>query len=205
MIDVDKNKVDIIYLLKSTETEGIENLIAYMDMSGFFESPCSGAYHLACEGGLAEHSLNVYRRMTRFVNATDFPISRNSIVIVSLLHDLGKMGDHFKPNYVPNMVRSKTKNKDTGEYDMVQSSAKPYETNKDLNYEEHEIRSVMIAERFISLTEEEETAILHHNGLWGKLDSAFSSTFDKHELATLLHFADLWCSRFEEVSADDTN
>ena len=85
---------------------------------------------------------------------------------------------------------------------MVRSVAEPFESNKDLMYEEHEIRSVIIAERFIYLSEDEETAILHHNGLFGKLDSkSFGSdpNFCKTKLAFLLHTADMYCSRFVEV------
>lgn len=192
-------KEKIIELLKSTERQNIEQLIETMERNDFFSAPCSSQYHLCKEGGLAEHSLNVYQKMVELNTALNAGLDADSIIIVSLLHDLGKAGDHGKPNYVPNYVRSKTKNKDTGEYDMVISSAKPYETNKELNYEEHEIRSVIIAERWVDLTEEEETAILHHNGLYGRLDSSFGSYYDKHKLSLLLHFADMWCSRVVEI------
>ena len=191
-------------LLLSTKRQGMEKLIFDMEFGGFFEAPCSGAFHLCKEGGLAEHSLNVYEIFCELADALDrdwYLENIESIKLVCLLHDLGKMGDHGKPNYVPNYVRSKTKNKETGEYDMVISSAKPYETNKELIYEEHEIRSVIIAERSIALTEEEESAILHHNGLYGKLDSAYgNANFCKTKLAFFLHMADMYCSRFYEVS-----
>lgn len=189
-------------LLLGTKREGMEGLLKAMEDGGFFTAPCSGAFHLSKDGGLMEHSLNVFNTMKDLVESlcVGTEITDDSIIICSLLHDLGKMGDHGKPNYVPNYVRSKTKNKETGEYDMVISSAKPYETNKDLNYEEHEIRSVIIAERYIRLTEDEESAILHHNGLYGKLDSSFGNhNYDKTKLAFLLHVADMYCSRFVEI------
>lgn len=192
----------IINLLLQTDRPGMEELVEVMEKGGFFTAPCSGANHLCYEGGLAQHSLNVYDHMRKLVSAIGADVSQDSIVIVSLLHDLGKMGDHGKPNYVPNMVRSKTKNKETGEYDLVQSESKPFETNKDLSYEEHEIRSVIIAERHIFLTEDEETAILHHNGLFSKLDSSYGThNFDKTELSFLLHTADMYVSRFVESKA----
>lgn len=195
-------KEKIKELLLSTGREGMDKLIEAMEQGGFFEAPCSGAYHLCHEGGLAEHSLNVYETFKSFAVAVDSEWgleNSDSIKIACLLHDLGKMGDHGKPNCVPNYVRSKTKNKETGEYEMVRSEAKPYETNKELTYEEHEIRSLLIAERYIHLTEEEETAILHHNGLYGKLDSIFgTANYCKTKLSFLLHTADMWCSRFVE-------
>lgn len=199
-------KEKFIELLRSTGREGIEDLIKEMENGGFFTAPCSGAHHLCKEGGLLEHSLNVYEYFKSISVSVDSEwglANSDSIKIVSLLHDLGKMGDHHKPNYVPNYVRSKTKNKETGEYDMVISQSKPYETNKELHYEEHEIRSVIIAERYIKLSEDEETAILHHNGLYGKLDSSYGNqNFAKTKLAFLLHTADMYCSRFVEVEKE---
>lgn len=196
----------ITELLLSTKRTGMEELIKAMEEGGFFTAPCSGAFHLCKEGGLAEHSVNVFDTLMdlyiKLCPIDELPM--DSIIICALLHDLGKMGDHGKPNYVPNMVRSKKKNPDTGEYDLVQSEAKPYETNKELTYEEHEIRSLLIAERYIDLTEEEETAILHHNGLYGKLDSSFgNANFCKTKLAFLLHTADMWCSRFVDDEEEE--
>ena len=191
-------------LLLSTKREGIENLIEEMEKGGFFTAPCSGAYHLCKEGGLAEHSVNVFNSLLNLDAGLNAGLSMDSMIIVALIHDLGKMGDHGKQNYVPNMVRSKTKNKETEEYDLVQSDAKPYEINKDLTYEEHEIRSVLIAERYIYLSEDEETAILHHNGLYGKLDSSYgNANYCKTKLAFLLHTADMWCSRFAEFEKEE--
>lgn len=192
-------KERIIKLLSNTNIDGIYALINWMEDNGFFTAPCSGAHHLCKEGGLAEHSLNVYDALVKLNETMDAKISEKSIVLCALLHDLGKAGDHGKPNYVENYVSSRKKD-ENGNVIMVRSEAKPYETNKELTYEEHEIRSVIIAERFIPLTEEEETAILHHNGLFGKLDSEFSNhNYDKTPLAFLLHTADMYCSRFIEV------
>lgn len=191
-------KQTIINLLLSTKREGIENLIEEMEKGGFFEAPASGAYHLCVPGGLAEHTLNVNKIALQIATALQADVSMESLIIVTLLHDLGKMGDKGKRNYVENYVRSKTKNKETGEYDMVQSASKPYESNKDLVYIEHEIRSVMIAERFIELTEQEEQAILCHNGLYGKMMSSFSHAADNDPLYLILHTADMWASRILE-------
>lgn len=95
------------------------------------------------------------------------------------------MGDHYKPNYVENILKS-------GE----RSSAKPYTTNTELAYIPHEIRSVMIAERYIFLSEDEEKAILWHNGLYGQFKYDIQGKED--ELYMILHFADMWASRIIE-------
>lgn len=199
--DMAKNMTKIKDLLYSTKRSGIAELFEEMVAGGFFTAPCSTQYHLAEEGGLAQHSLNVYRHLKLIVDAfgLEDEIGYDSIILCALLHDLGKMGDHRKNNYVPNLVRSKKKNPETGDYDLVVSEAKPYKSNSDLTYEEHEIRSVIIAERFIWLSEDEETAILHHNGLYSKLDSAMgNANYCKTKLAFMLHSADMYCSRFAE-------
>lgn len=182
-------KETIKELLLATKKEGIEKLIEWMESNGFFTAPCSGSYHLSVEGGLAEHSLNVFKTLVELDKATGADIDYTSMVLCALLHDLGKCGDHGKPNYIPSPLLKSGK-----------APAKPYKTNSELIYEEHEIRSLLIAERFIELSEEEETAILHHNGLFGKLDSSYGNhNYDSSKLAFLLHTADMYCSRFIEV------
>lgn len=186
-------KETIFDLLMNTKLDGIMKLLTWMEINGFYDAPCSGSYHLAKEGGLAEHSLNVFRTLVKLNEATGADLDYTSMVVCALLHDLGKVGDHGKPNYVKAPLLKSGK-----------EPAKPYTTNKELTYEEHEIRSVLIAERFIVLSEEEETAILHHNGLFGKLDSSFGNhNFDSSKLAFLLHTADMYCSRFIETEGDE--
>ncbi len=186
-------------LLISTGRTGMRDLIACMKDNGFFAAPCSGSNHLAKEGGLAEHSVNVYEIMKdTFLcmlpeKGTELI---ESVIICSLLHDLGKMGDYGKPNYVPNMIKSRKKN-ENGEYPLVQSETKPFEVNKELLYIPHEVRSVVIAERYIHLTEEEEQAILWHNGLYGEF--RYDIQGKETPLYLLLHFADMWASRVVEV------
>lgn len=170
--------------LRDTGRKGIDNLILAMENGGFFTAPCSGKYHLAEEGGLLKHSLNVLDCARKLNNAIGH-IDDGTLVIVTLLHDLGKMGDHGKPNYVEKLLKSGEK-----------SAAEPFTTNKDLAYIDHEIRSVMIAERYIELTEEEEQAILFHNGLYSIFKYEIQGK--ETELYMILHFSDMWASRVIE-------
>lgn len=182
-------KGKIVSLLKETGRTGIINLIDYMEEGGFFTAPCSGAHHLSREGGLAEHSLNVYYGMLELDKALGSELPADSIIICGLLHDLGKMGDYGKPNYVENILKS------------GKPASKPYKTNPELLYIPHEIRSVAIAERYITLTEQEEFAILYHNGMYSDLKYAYSGK--ETPLSLVLHFADMWASRVTEVE-DET-
>ena len=194
-------KEEILEIIKSTKRPGMDKLCEKLDEIGFFTAPCSGSYHLAKEGGLAEHSLNVYKIM-RADAALKMPYSyrnknHDSIIICSLLHDVGKCGDYGKPNYVPNMIKDGRPTKADPVQKYKQSESKPYETNKDLSPIDHEIRSVKIVSKYIDLTEDEELAILWHNGLYGN----FKYQIQSHEtpLYLLLHSADMWASRVTEV------
>lgn len=179
------NKEIIEKLLNMIKRPGIDKLLQWMDENGFYTVPCSSKYHLAKPGGLAEHSLNVYRIAIDIgLSLYTYPNKINqemidSIVICGLLHDLGKTGQFGKPNYIMNS-------------DLTFPE---YETNKELLYVPHEVRSVAIASKFIDLTEDEQFAILYHNGLYGEL-----KTFKGHEtpLYMILHFADMWASRVVE-------
>ena len=171
--------------LIKTKRDNIKELIGCMEDGWFYESPCSGAHHLAEPGGLLEHSLNVLTLARELARAWESTIPEESIAISALLHDLGKMGDHGKPNYAENYLK-----------DGSRSSAKPYITNTNLVYIPHEVRSVLIAERYIYLSEEEERAILWHNGLYGQFRNDI--TGKETELYMIIHFADMWASRITE-------
>jgi len=180
--------------LLKTGREGMVDLIDYMDQIGFFKAPCSGQYHLAKEGGLAEHSVNVMWAAEKLSvaliggkNLTDE--IRHSITIVTLLHDLGKVGDFGKQMYVDNILKS-----------GKPSATKPYKRNKELTNVPHAVRSVKLATLFLDLTEEEEWAILTHDGLYDfmKYDIPGNET----QLSLILHWADMWASHI--IEKDDT-
>lgn len=180
------NHDKIVSLLKGTGRTGVLGLIDFMEEGGFFKAPCSGQYHLAEPGGLAEHSLNVYFALLGIDGALDAGIPLDSIIICGILHDLGKMGDYGKSNYTENILKS-------GE----RSKSKPYVSNAALLYVPHEIRSIAIAQRFIELTEDEQFAILYHNGLYTPLGNSYKGK--ETPLSMALHFADMWCSRVTEA------
>lgn len=75
-------KQEIISLLSDVDREGIDNVIAYLNQSDYFTAHCH--HHHRNEGGLAEHSLDVYHKMREM--APDLP--DESCRIVALLHDL---------------------------------------------------------------------------------------------------------------------
>lgn len=204
-----QNKERIKEALLSTEREGIKALLNWMDENGFYDCPCSGGNHLAVEGGLAEHSLNVYgvmQDMSFLLSSGPEPLPKemqDAIIIGSLLHDLGKTGDYGKPGYVPNMIKDGRPTKAEPEQKYKQSPNKPFAVNPGLFPVPHEVRSVKIASQFIKLTEEEELAILWHNGLYG--DYRYTIQGKETPLYLLLHFADMWASRIMEKRQEEEN
>lgn len=109
----------------------------------------------------------------------------NNIVISALLHDLGKIGDYGKPLYVDNILKSGKK-----------STAKPYKRNTDLTNIPHAVRSVKLASIYVDLTEQEEWAILAHDGLYDFMRYELQG----HEtwLSMIIHWADMWASKIVE-------
>lgn len=182
-------------LLLSTGREGMEDLLDAMGQDwGFLTAPCSGGFHLAKEGGLLEHSMNVFeyadKLASKWLSAKEYKELYPSIIIAALLHDLGKCGQFGKPEYVPNVLK-----------DGKQSDKKPYTRNKDLLNVPHEIRSVALASMYVDLTEEEQHAILFHNGMYGALKYELQG--NETPLYMIIHFADMWASRVVEKGVEE--
>ena len=74
---------------KNIHRPGAEKLLAWLEGTDFFTAPASTRFHAAYEGGLLDHSLNVYNVLIskHFNPETD---DLESYTIVSLLHDLCK-------------------------------------------------------------------------------------------------------------------
>lgn len=179
--------------LRGTRRRGMSQLVLRMEQIGFFNAPASGGDHLHKDGGLVEHSWNVYQTAQKIAKKLLEPdqyreMSR-SIALAALLHDLGKCGDYGKKLYVDNILKSGKR-----------SDAKPYVRNKDLTPVPHGSRSVFIAERFIDLTEEEEFAISYHDGLLEPSNVAVLKglDFSKHPLLLIIHWADMWSANVTE-------
>lgn len=158
------NKERFIELLRSTKREGIEKLIDFLEKTDFFTAPASTRFHSSYEGGLLQHSLNVYDCLVNLGTTTgdvqEFQaagmrldsIPQESIIIVALLHDLCKV--NF---YATEMRWRKDANNKWEQYPV-------YAVN-DRNPYGHGEKSVMMASEFIHLTMEERYAIRWHMGM----------------------------------------
>ena len=151
--DIKKEYIEIYN--KHIKREGAKELLDYLQKSDFFMAPASTQFHSAYEGGLAEHSIKVYKR---FLNAVKFEygenyqdkISDESIAVCALLHDLCKI-DIYKVDY-----RNK---KVDGNWVQV-----PFYTIEDNLPYGHGEKSVYIISGFMRLTREEAMIINWHMG-----------------------------------------
>ncbi len=74
--------------------DGADKLLEYLSNSDFFTAPASARFHLCEEGGLCQHSVNVYKRLTKLIGdeyGSDSPYSDETVAICGLLHDVCKI------------------------------------------------------------------------------------------------------------------
>lgn len=176
-------KEKIIELLRSTNRDGIEDVITFLtEKSDFFTAPASTRFHGDYEGGLAEHSLKVYEILDRKVKSGiyDIEVDDATIKITAILHDICKC-NFYKVDY------RNAKNAH-GDWERV-----PYYTVDDTIPYGHGEKSVMMITEFMKLTNEEKYAIRWHMGftepkeVYGTIGLAYK----KYPLALMLFEADL--------------
>jgi len=59
-MDTKDNIITFENLLTSVKRDGIDKLLEFIRKSDFYTAPASTRFHLAEEGGLLQHSLDVY-------------------------------------------------------------------------------------------------------------------------------------------------
>ena len=181
----ESTKHEIISLLNKVNRDGIDRLIEFLEKTDFFAAPASTKFHSNYEGGLADHSLNVYKELKDLTNG-EWP--EETIIVVGLLHDICKVN-----NYKVEM-RNK-KNPDTGVWYQ-----EPYYTTDDLMPLGHGEKSVMLISEFIRLTKEELYSIRWHMGGYEAKEnySYISAAYYKYPLAVYTHMADLKATYIDE-------
>lgn len=167
-------------LLRSTGRSGIEELILYLqEETDFFTAPASTKYHGAYEGGLLQHSMNVYE-VLRYDPDRNFSFS-DSIIIVALLHDICKA----------NCYHTEKRNvKENGVW--VEKQVYVFDDELPLGHGE---KSLYLASKFIKLSDEEAAAIRWHMGAFDNAfrggDRGLNAAYEKYPLAVMLHMADM--------------
>lgn len=158
--------------------DGADELLKWIENSDFFTAPASTKFHEVYEGGLCEHSIRVFNELARLVRAyPEVKVNVETAVIVSLLHDLCKVGCY--------KIELRNK-KENGVWVQV-----PFYTfDEDFSYGGHGSKSVYLIQKYMKLTDEEATAINCHMGPASGENSIFDA-FRQYPLSFLLHTADM--------------
>lgn len=174
--------------------EGADQLLDYLlsSSSDFFTAPASTRFHGAYEGGLVEHSVNVYECLKDYLNRPrvkecyGLTVTEETAAISALLHDLCKV-NCYKPGF-RNVKDEKGVWKKVPSYDF-----------EDLLPYGHGEKSVYIITGFMRLTREEAFAIRYHMGFSGTEDIRnVGNAFEMFPLAFALATADMEATYFME-------
>lgn len=159
------------------DREGSEKLLDWMEHGGFFKDPASARHHLAREGGLCEHTVNVAENAAELMtNVSAFRCcEKKAVMVAALLHDICKV-------------------------DSYRRTTTGYRSDGGLCLG-HGEGSVIIAQRFIKLTPAETYAIRWHMGAYaGEQDwNVVGKVFEECPEAMCLHFADMIATHHDEV------
>ena len=149
---------------------GIDKLMDYIRKSDFYTAPASTKFHLSCESGLLQHSLNVLDALRGLLQEEQTnedgtkawfytvagtsvaQVKDESVILIALLHDICK-------TYFYSTSTRNVKNEKTGKWEKV-----PFYTVNDLMPLGHGPKSAMLIKNYIKLTSEEMYAIWWHMG-----------------------------------------
>ena len=187
-------KEEFIEIYKNNiKRDGADKLLNWLLSSDFFTCPASTRFHNNFEGGLVEHSINVYNRLKKLVIAEygdnyAEKVSDESIAIMGLLHDVCKIGTY------------KTEFRNV-KVDGVWVQQPYFTAQDDLPYG-HGEKSVYIISGYMRLSREEAMAINWHMGGFDMRvkggSYSISDAYYKHPVALLLANADMMASYLDE-------
>lgn len=137
------------------------------------------SFHNCMPGGLVDHSLRVLKNSMIICKAFSWEFPLESLVISSLFHDLGKVGDHEQDYYIPN----------DSSWHVNQLGAR-YKYNEKLQFMTNQDRSIFLMCHYqIKLTSDEFLAIRLNDGQY--TDTNKDYMLKEPFLATVIHHADL--------------
>lgn len=187
--EIQQNKEYILELLRNTERPGMDRLLTWLqEKTDYFTAPASTKYHLACEGGLAKHSIFVYQRLLAKTESGLVSIKPDTIIITTLLHDLCKVNFYVKEM---RNVKEGTKVNAYGK-SVANWVEKEVWTVQDSFPVGHGEKSCWYIQNFIRITPEEYAMIRLHMGPdKNQYPDPFSETAARFPSVAAIHTADL--------------
>ena len=190
------SKEEILSLLSSIKREGIPSLTKFLEESSYFTDPASCFDYNSEDGGLASHSLNVYKNLDKLKKV--YPELENlddSLKIIGLLHDVSIIGTFQKEHKNVPLQGSDGKNKrgENGKLIFVEKESYSIIQNGELPYPQGQL-SAMIIKRHIKLTKLEDLAIQWHKGnfdISNNVQYLLKKAQKTHKVILLTYLADL--------------
>lgn len=179
---------------ENVHREGVEDLLYWLETTDFFVAPSSTRFHGDYDGGLCEHSLNVYDCLVDVANRhPEFTYSDETIALVSLAHDFVKISLYQK-------CQRNRKNED-GRWESYTT----YQFDEDFPAG-HGEKSCYLIQQFMYLSPEEYLAIRWHMGGFDNAvkggDRAMNTAADKYKLVSMLQLADQEASHLIEFTVE---
>lgn len=193
------DRFEELFIFACGDRNGSMDLLGYIRNSDFYSAPASTRFHACHEGGLLEHTLNVYDCLMSKINNRPWKglmgkglEDGKSIALCALLHDLCK-SNMYVVEWKNKKIYSEngSKRDAAGRYDWetvpgytVDNASHPYG---------HGECSVMMIESFMKLKTIERYAIRWHMGFtepkenWNYLSAAIR----KYPIILALHESDL--------------
>lgn len=184
-------------LWRTVKRDGVERLLEWLAATHYFRAPSSTEHHLAVEGGLALHGLNVFHLLVEKVKRYGLDIPHETLVVCGLGHDLCKV------NFYGVSYRNV---KEGGQW--VQKRVWVVNDQMPLGHGE---KSLSILQDFLHLTDHEKLAIRWHMAAWDAAAHVYPAQFALHgaieytPLVTLLSTADFEATRLLETETGITD
>lgn len=177
-----RDRIELAFQGNLPDEVPVKELLEKLSFNGFFKAPASTKYHLAEEGGLAIHSMNVTKRLLELTDFYHLEWMRlSSPYIVGLLHDLCKCDCYIK------------------------DSDGNWKYNPDILIPGHGEKSVMMAQKILGtpLTEEETLCIRWHMGAFDDKDNwkYYTNSIHKYPNVLYTHMADMMAAHIDEVAS----
>lgn len=187
----------------------VEGMIQFLEGSDFFEAPASTKYAFSHKGGLCEHSISVYKTLSKLNKTLKNPYPEDSIILIGLLHNIHKI-NYFesavvnKKVYIPNG----SKYDDNGRFDWVSEKVyKVKDPSERLLIGTGGVHSYMFVSSYGALSNDETIALVNYPIGLDSTNYHFDlpHIMNRCNLTVILNAAENMCSYCElnwELKAD---
>lgn len=162
-----------------SKLEGLESLLTHFE-ERLCMAPASSktTFYHAYPGGLVQHSLETLQFAIRYSKIVDPTVPVEKVIFVSLVHELGKVGDLNNDLYIPATTEWQRKNNIS------------YEINQNMNQMSMNQRTLWLLNHFKVPVEQDEYVALSCNNDGYLLDSNKWLQYSEPALAIILMQAD---------------